>query len=123
MVAMDAVIAEQTADVLERAAEKIEKDGWIKGRLWTEKNQNCDAAAKGSAVCILGAIITVAGGQDRLSSQLAFKQVTENVSPSLGGATQTDGSEISCWNDMPERTVQEVLDVLQLSAKQLRMKI
>lgn len=96
------------ADILYGAADLIEKNGWVQGSLWSN-----------NGFCALGAIqITTAG---RLPSRLYLETVTYLVKhmrangylnlPGLPGA-------IEAWNDAPERSKFEVLELLRQAAKE-----
>lgn len=92
---------EQVADVLDGAADHIEKYGHHKGSGFAGPGSD-------SAACVIGAI-TIAGrtGADMLAAEVAVRATL-------------DEPAIARWNDAPERTEQEVLDVLRLAAKQER---
>jgi hypothetical protein len=84
----------EVADVLDGAADIIERDGWCQGAL-----------ERDGAVCAIGALTmamrpTVA--RDRAFAALARR---------LGG------DSVARWNDAPERTKQEVLDLFRTSGR------
>ena len=91
---------EEIADVLDGAADVIERDGWF--RLGDEPTRDGDGGA-----CVFVALDR-AGDRD-LRGYLA-------LSRSLG----LDTVLTTAWNDAPERTKQEVLDALRLAAKSER---
>lgn len=88
----------KTSEVLERAHEVIETDGWIQNKLHTNEGY-----------CAIGALIA-----------------TNNIS-GTGKALQylTDATheyDIVHWNNNPVRTKEEVLDAFMAAAKLARNK-
>lgn len=97
-------------EVLELAAEYIEKNGWHKGASFgPRRSPDLDETA-----CLVGSFCKVIGtdvSQERLYGG-AYKLMQSVVS----------NPRISQWNDAPGRTKQEVLDALQKAAKLGRIR-
>jgi hypothetical protein len=95
-------MSDQIADVLDDAADLLERAGWIQG-----KTGDPDGAR-----CALGAIAGVTAYPD--SSEI-FVRSALRIEEAVGGS-------LALWNDAPERTKQQVLDTFRLAAKQERMR-
>lgn len=93
----DTPTPESIADVLDDAADYIEKYGWTQGALQLDTGE----------VCAMGAISRCA--TDALPGW-AFKSLSRYL----------DRQIIPKWNDQPGRTKQEVLDALRGCSKDLR---
>ncbi len=90
------------ADVLDRAAALIERDGWVQG----------DYGWSGVGWCASGAI------------REAARPVTLKVHVSAGSALRAAiGPGIERWNDDPDRTQADVLAVLREIAARLRQGV
>lgn len=104
---------ERLADVLDRAADYLEKHGWIQGQLRgyaSPSYPNSDPVG----VCATGAIEAVAELElDRVHArqELVSYLVTHELWPH---------HHVPHWNDMTSRTKQEVLDAVRACAKELR---
>jgi hypothetical protein len=93
-------MSDQVADVLDDAADRLEREGWAPG-------------VGGGGHCALGALYSVAG-------MTALRQRASRVlADSLGLPYRY---RIADWNDAPGRTKQEVLDAFRLAAKAERMR-
>ena len=106
-------MSDEVADLIDAAADKIEKDGFHQGAYfpgaWISKSRRVPA---GVPVCILGAINAV-GYSEPVLRRFAIATIGRLVPPSF--------YSIPAWNDHPGRTQQEVLDLLRKAAKQERM--
>jgi hypothetical protein len=98
-------MSDQVADVLDDAADLLERGGWIRGALEDR-----------GAHCALGALVVVdLENQHRYLARAALaKQVGLNPDRA--------GNWLANWNDDPLRTRQEVLDAFRAAAKQERMR-
>lgn len=114
-----------TSEVLDRAADEIERRGWVQGSGW-----NLDS---GGPTCLEGAIATVLEW-DRdmpmsfgaLSACPAGQAVRAylDMNPKIGEAREWctgSGAATACaplfyWNDTPGRTAAEVIEVLRAAA-------
>lgn len=85
-----------TLEILIRGKERI-KDGWCQGSLWTDtEGVDCDLN-RAACYCALGAITEVEVDSEHDAYCILVGQ--------LGG------DRLSDWNDDPDRTKQEVLDL------------
>jgi hypothetical protein len=84
--------------LLLRAAEVIERDGWIQGH-----------AFQHDGVCMVGAIARAGRGQQWPAGTQYQKMLTA-LFPSTGG-------NMVRWNDTPGRTKQQVIDALRKAAR------
>jgi hypothetical protein len=129
----DTVHLSGVADILERAAEIVEREGLHKGTLWV----NCFTRVgdmfpvmqnySGGSACTMGALMVASNelsldswesilGEQRGSSELRTARVTVRAT-----LQQTQGtSRIAAWNDHPDRTATEVVDLLKTAAKDIR---
>jgi hypothetical protein len=98
-------MSDQVADVLDDAADRLEREGWIQGDLVT-----------GDGFCALGALLQANTAKDRLDARDALGRVL-GIAPAL-----TPGTWLTGWNDDPSRTKQQVLDAFRAAAKQERMR-
>jgi hypothetical protein len=98
-------MSDQVADVLDDAADLLERGGWIQGALEDR-----------GAHCALGALVDVdLENQHRYLARAALaKQVGLNPDRA--------GNWLAAWNDDPLRTRQQVLDTFRAAAKQERMR-
>lgn len=97
-------MSNETADILEQAADLIENVGHCKGKLWEFRSPNY---ATPVAYCIRGAINTVGRNIDSVHAALQFLD-------------KDAGGSIVVWNDARERTAAEVIDMLRRCAKNVR---
>jgi hypothetical protein len=97
-------MSDQVADVLDDAADLLEREGWIQGALEDR-----------GAHCALGALVDVdLENQYRYLARAALaKQVGLNPDRA--------GNWLANWNDDPLRTRQEVLDAFRAAANHDRM--
>jgi hypothetical protein len=94
----------EVADLLDGAADIIERDGWCQG-----------AFESNGAVCALGALNKAAGSDPNCG--ITRNPVGQAVFQLL---TKRTGGNILVWNDRHERTEQEVLDLFRVAAKHER---
>jgi hypothetical protein len=93
-------MSDQVADVLDDAADLLERKGWAPG-------------VGGGGRCALGALYSVARATDALR-----QRASRVLADSLG---LPSGYRIAQWNDDPARTKQQVLDAFRTAAKVERM--
>jgi hypothetical protein len=108
------------ADVLEDAADHIERHGWQQGAYGTAGAPTClRGAVRAVQVGLLGR-----AGCEQESDVLAYAATA--IGPDIGwtmvatGDPYVDAVLIPSWNDRDGRTQQEVLDVLRKAAKLAR---
>ncbi|NUQ95330.1 MAG: hypothetical protein HOY79_01770 [Streptomyces sp.] len=105
------------ADVLDRAADHIDKFGWMQGDLW---DLRADARLLPSQcpVCAFGSLNMALHGTPRFPElrpgDLSSHDVADYVERRLGGV------ELADWNDDPHRTQAEVTALFRETASQLR---
>ncbi len=97
---------DQVADLLDDAADLIERDGWAQGWLRDPDGRLCP----GGAIVVAD----VAGSQI-----LACRSPL--VQAGLSAARDTIGGALTGWNDAEGRTEQQVLDMLRTTAKRQRI--
>ncbi|MDP9224133.1 MAG: hypothetical protein M3P18_09810 [Actinomycetota bacterium] len=97
-------MSDQVADVLDDAADLLERKGWI---------QEAEKSPEG--FCSLGALIHTRS----LVRWEAAARLAKNVTP--GASIHLISRSITDWNDAPERTKQEVLDAFRAAAKRERL--
>lgn len=85
------------AEILDRAANLLDRDGWIQGHLCGHDGEHC----------ALGGILDVTTNDD------PYAQAVDAVERVLGGA-------LDVWNDAPERTKDEVTSTMRSVAAVLR---
>lgn len=100
------------ADVLDRAADLIERNGWWQNFYY---DLGTDLPKRECAVCARGAINLAANGRtpDRLSD------VGQNALSALErylGISGDHPHSVADWNDAPERTAKEVIAALRGAA-------
>ena len=88
-------------EILDRAADYIMQHGFAKGAF----------GLYGESSCALGALGHASWGYDY---QEAYETLREHVQDISGE------SSVMYWNDLPERTEQEVIDAFRTTAKELR---
>jgi len=93
----------EVADVLDSAADYIERHGWTQGVLKSAAGKVC---AGGAIVCLSSRDIKIAA-LSALASQ-------------LGDHARSPLIAVPYWNDAPDRTEQQVLDALRAAAKSQR---
>lgn len=110
----------EIAEVLDGAADVIERDGWCQNDLTSDDGRHCLMGAIGAHLGTLS--------ESGWWNLLAFDEVESKITAARDAAAlaaQIDvgpGMNVANWNDAPERTEQEVLDALRLAAKQERIK-
>lgn len=106
-------MSEQTADVLDSAADYIERYGWHQGYYGPGHPVKPEQAV-GRPACATGAIAHAERrpiwGSDFIDAEEALAETLE-----------IPWFAIPEWNDHPRRTEQEVLDAFRLAAKRERM--
>jgi hypothetical protein len=101
-------MSDQVADVLDDAADLLEREGWI---------QHASYSLDGGA-CSVGAVAAV----------VSRKHLPVVMEDAATNAVQDyldyryDDADIVAWNDAPGRTKQQVLDAFRAAAKQERMR-
>lgn len=92
------------SEVLDRAADVLEEDGWCQYSMHDELGR----------YCALGAIKAVTPDPDAFAERgYATRALRDYLSP-------TRPFQISKWNDNPDRTKEEVIDALQQAARLVR---
>jgi hypothetical protein len=86
------------SELLNAAADYIEKHGWQQGEL----------GHVGGPVCILGSLIYADGS----SNSRAIDQSVTLIRDRIGGGKLS----VAAWNDHPDRTLKDVLRTLRLAA-------
>ena len=107
-------MSQESAEILERAAELLETRGWCRDTYSNEAGQHC----------AMGALSTVAADTmhrieyaDALAVLAAALLRSGHVRGDLG---EWPLSVVVQWNDYPFRTADEVIETLKLVAKDLR---
>jgi hypothetical protein len=97
------------SEILEKAAEELEKHGWTKGHFGTAKGPKCAS----------GAIRFVSTGRpsnypwnSREASQALLE--LERSLPQMGHST------LVSWNDAPRRTAKQVIELFRKTARRLK---
>lgn len=91
----------EVADLIEQAANLIETYGWIQGQYGDET----------MGYCVMGAL-------ERAASAGALDR-KEAVRAGLALGRQVGAAAITIYNDAPERTKNEVIDLMKHTAKDL----
>lgn len=100
---------EVAADILDEAADVLEKDGWTRYTL-TDGQRYCAVGAVRKAFVNMG-----------LMSYLTQRPPQETATSAFGALTRQIGEiDIARWNDRFSTTKQEVLDAFRAAAKSLR---
>jgi hypothetical protein len=100
-------MSDQVADVLDDAADLLEREGWIQGALHGAVGHCADGALE-IASCRYNAS--------------ANTDMWLAATDALGECIGFEHSTIPGWNDNPARTKQQVLDTFRAAAKQERMR-
>jgi hypothetical protein len=98
-------MSEQVADLLDDAADLLERSVWLQGR-----------AGGVGEFCAESVLWSAAGGRDITGEQNALRLAAYRA---LAGLTTYPPF---IWNDRPGRTKQEVLDAFRKAAKYQRMR-
>jgi hypothetical protein len=100
-------MSDQVADVLDDAADLLERDGWIQGH-----------ETGPGGVCAMTAI--AAASVDHIMVGRSIAAATEDAL--MGAVPGWENASVPAWNDDPGRTKQQVLDAFRAAAKQERMR-
>jgi hypothetical protein len=107
-------VNEQAADIIEQAIAVIERDGWWRGTRWPGSIHDLPHEP-GMPVCAMGAI-EVATGCDNWD-------LFANTAGLLSRFLRVHAGKnllVSEFNDHPETTVDDVLDLMRHCVKELR---
>lgn len=116
------------SEALDKAVEIIERDGWNQGEYYRtprpvedyEENTRLDEEAKRSAPCCQrGAIIRALTGTWKTITEMSHADA-ETVLRAHGYCRQLTGYHPIEWNDAPDRTKEEVVDMLKRAAELAR---
>lgn len=100
-------------EVLNRAREIIERDGWSQGDY---KAKTTDDGDEATPVCALGAINRAVSGRADIFAGPGVKPgVYTEVMHRLGSAI--DRENVAYWNDDPHRTVEDVVLAFKRAAE------
>jgi hypothetical protein len=110
------------ADILERAAELGDTDGWCQGVL---KDPDTDARCAIGLIQAAGRELGLFGGRrtdapDTHARALVFCDALHAVNGQIRARRRVDAVTISVWNDTKGRTWPEVRDALLHAAKETR---
>lgn len=108
----------ETADILDRAAEVIERNGWHQGDYFNRDQEGAGINPADCAVCTRGAINIVATGGNPVNDyDVNGVAAAEALDLFLWDTFEAEGRYgIAPWNDAPERTAAEVIAVLREAA-------
>lgn len=99
----------ETADLLEKAADVIFTQGHCKGQLENDKGE----------VCAVGALKVAAYGiAYNIYNEVSDGVIFDNSYQAL--CNKLDPYAITTWNDLPETTAEQVMDTMKEVAKDLR---
>lgn len=123
--------AEQTADVLDKAADVLETEGWGKGAyLNSETGKRCTLGAIRHAVCgnsFETASLNRASGPTILKAiHILDTYIASNdtgLSKRLGSYVSRGANFIITWNDSMNHTQEDVVNTLRKAANQAREKV
>jgi hypothetical protein len=116
---------EAVADVLDKAADHIDRVGLHKGYLYDTSQADAGTPLPECRVCALGGINAAAFGTPRYSAEynagdeplpLILNFAQDAVARHLGGPS----FEVDVWNDKLERTQDDVTTALRATATSLR---
>lgn len=103
----------EVADVLDGAADVIERDGWHQGDFYPgHQGYVWDGGGEGLPKCARAAVYA-AGAVGICQHEAAMRALAAAAGRDLWWT-------IATWNDAPERTEQEVLDAFRKAAKHER---
>jgi hypothetical protein len=121
-------MSEKTADLLDAAADILEKNGWTQYELVSDAGEHCLAGALLSAAGIEDDVMDGLGTSEwPLSVRMAIRALSETILGShaceqLMLAFRHRASTVTSFNDSRELgNPQQVLDVLRKAAKRERM--
>ena len=109
------------ADILDKAAEHIDRVGWIQNGLYDESQWGDDFPLQACRVCAVGAINTAVYGNPRYPIlETGLQAVAIGAENALKQHLALDNSTIPLWNDAPGREADEVTKALRDTAAALR---
>lgn len=104
------------ADVLTRAAEVIERNGWQRGDFYDSKQARDGIPVEKCRVCVLGAISLVTEG-----APVPMRHMAGVEYEAIKALRRRLGMKPDYWNDhTPNLTSQDVVDTLRQVAAKLR---
>lgn len=105
------------AEILETAAEILERDGWVQDT-WTSFGRRCMVSAVNRAVLEHHQLPGRARGK---LFEILRQPALDHLNQAINGYTLSSFvGNLTAWNDLAGRTKQEVLDVLHKAAKTAR---
>lgn len=111
-------MSERLADILDDAADLLERKGWIQGR-YSNENGHCAVGAITRVCGLYDAVSLTVPDMVEVRSQIEaayqVERVLRNILAERGGPLH-----VQTWNDKKGRTKQEVLDLLREGAKRER---
>lgn len=106
-------------EILDKAADVIERNGWYQGDFCNSGREN--VPPKECEVCVFGAILVAANREPTLGI-LVFQDPTARAfAAHLGFAGDTN--RVTRWNDDPTRTSVQVVHELRACAANLRAAV
>lgn len=109
----------QLADLIDRAANKLDDLGWTQSKLWEGSDGVEPQRYSSGAVCAVGALILAAGGIEEVDEQrrdvIMARDAIETILES-----EWDETDLAEWNDESTREKAEVIDVFRTTARSLR---
>ena len=112
---MDTPIEKRVENVLENAISYV-REGWIQGDMAENEFGDSVGALDPSATrwCVIGAI-TVAGGRDiDMQTDTPGLRALKELEHSVGGSIITE------WNDACDRSIEDVVNLLQTTLQRVR---
>jgi hypothetical protein len=99
------------SETLYRAADHIEQNGWYQGYFWPIPRYAAEAPyTAGDPCCAMGAIAVVEDVDPVCQTPDAMRYLAEHLGYEFA-------ARVADWNDMPERTKDEVLAALRGAAE------
>lgn len=100
-------------EVLDAAADLLERDGWTQGQMYGDGRR-----------CMVGAMLSATTGIEYTVGASDFTEDQRNVYREGHGAVEEllGTPTLTNWNDKPERTQEEVVQVLRDAAVKWRTK-
>lgn len=118
--------ADLVAKVIEEAADLIETVGHAKGASWLRES----AEAPITGYCLTGALSTVMINRSELANnqelqgplwvRLIYELLNHLPEEEKGGGWVIPSYRLQDWNDSPETTGEQVIDLMKHTAKDLR---